>query len=162
MATSSGRLRHKLTQFRALEADRKREFLSCWVNQQLLAARFAVFGFKRTAAMIKRKAAKAASVDPLADPLEVAIEMTRIVDAAARNSLAGKNCLRESLMLWLVLKKRGIEAELHIGAPSNPQSQPKWEAHAWIELDGQVLNDKPNVAKRYSRFCGFAEAWNSL
>ena len=154
------RLRHKFTQFHALPGERKREFWSDWAGLQLLAAMFVVLGFKRSAAFVKRRAH--ATRPPPENPHAAARESARLVDAAARNTLIGKNCLRESLWLWRQLRRQGIEAKLRIGAPVERDSNSEWEAHAWVELDGQVLNDRPNVRNRYSEFSGFAEAWDSL
>jgi hypothetical protein len=38
---------------------------------------------------------------------------------------------------------------LHIGAR---KSQGRFEAHAWVEWDGHVLNDSSDVHKHYARF----------
>jgi hypothetical protein len=47
-------------------------------------------------------------------------------------------CLQHSAATTLVLRRHGWEAELVIGAQIAP---PKW--HAWVELQGIVVNDKP-------------------
>jgi hypothetical protein len=42
-----------------------------------------------------------------------------------------------------------VDGELHIGGR---KSQGCFEAHAWVEWDGQVLNDSTDVHKHYARF----------
>jgi len=42
------------------------------------------------------------------------------------------------LALWWLLRRHGVSAELRLGA--RKQSN-RFEAHAWVELDGAILND---------------------
>ena len=48
------------------------------------------------------------------------------------------NCLEQSLVLCWLLRRRGIAADLRIGARKDSD---RFEAHAWVELNSQVLND---------------------
>jgi hypothetical protein len=48
-----------------------------------------------------------------------------------------------------MLCRERIEGELHIGAR---KQSGKFEAHAWVELGGQVLNDDVEVHQHYARF----------
>lgn len=55
------------------------------------------------------------------------------------------NCLhRSSATVWL-LRKHGVPAKLLIGAQQMP-----FRAHAWVEVHGHVVNDKPYVKEIYS------------
>lgn len=58
-------------------------------------------------------------------------------------------CLLESLSLWFLLRRRGFPADLVLGARTllGPL-----EAHAWVELDGRVLNDTADVRDVYEPF----------
>jgi hypothetical protein len=53
------------------------------------------------------------------------------------------------MTLWWMLRREGVEGELHIGARKQGT---RFEAHAWVELDGQVLNDGEEVHQHYARF----------
>ena len=64
--------------------------------------------------------------------------VARMQEAAARNLFFHANCLEQSLVLWWLLRRRGIDAALRIGARKESD---RFEAHAWVELDSQVLND---------------------
>jgi len=64
--------------------------------------------------------------------------IARMAAAAARNVFFGTNCLEQSLVLWSLLRRRGISAELLIGARKEFE---RFEAHAWVEVDSVVLND---------------------
>jgi len=84
-----------------------------------------------------------------ATQLEMAERITRAARSAERHGPGTPNCLERSLTLWWLLRREAIEGELHIGAR---KSESRFEAHAWVELDGVVLNDSPNVHKHYERF----------
>jgi hypothetical protein len=54
-------------------------------------------------------------------------------------------CLQRSAAAACLLKKYGFAAQLVIGVQQLP-----FAAHAWVELDGAVLNDKPYMHEIYS------------
>jgi len=53
-------------------------------------------------------------------------------------------CLQRSAATSCLLKSRGIFAQMVIGAQQLP-----FKAHAWVEVDGRVVNDKPCVREIY-------------
>jgi Transglutaminase-like superfamily len=71
--------------------------------------------------------------------------------AAARNFLFDTNCLEQSLMLWWLLRRRGIAAELRIGARKEFE---RFEAHAWVEVNSAVLNDASAEHQHFVPFDG--------
>src|SRR5689334_9880457 len=54
-------------------------------------------------------------------------------------------CLQRSSATALLLRRYGWPAEMVIGAQILP-----FKSHAWCELDGLVVNDKPYVTEIYS------------
>jgi hypothetical protein len=54
-------------------------------------------------------------------------------------------CLQRSAVTACLLKRAGIRAELVIGAQQLP-----FKAHAWVEVGGQVVNDKAYIKDVYS------------
>jgi hypothetical protein len=84
-----------------------------------------------------------------ADQLAAAERVARIVSVAERWGLGSPSCLERSLVLWRLLRRQGVSAQLHIGARKNNQAL---EAHAWVECEGIVLNDSDEVHRHYSRF----------
>jgi hypothetical protein len=54
-------------------------------------------------------------------------------------------CLQRSAATACLLKKHGFPAEMVIGVQPLP-----FLAHAWVELDGRIVNDKPYISKMYS------------
>jgi hypothetical protein len=64
--------------------------------------------------------------------------IAHIQQAAACHLVFHTNCLEQSLVLWWLLKRRDMAAELRIGAR---KEEGQFEAHAWVELGGAVLSD---------------------
>ena len=53
-------------------------------------------------------------------------------------------------MLWFLLRRRGIDAELVIGAAAPHAGE--LPAHAWVEAAGEPLNEAPDVRERFGSF----------
>lgn len=53
-------------------------------------------------------------------------------------------CLQRSAATTCLLKRYGVRAQMAIGAQQSP-----FRAHAWVEVDGRVVNDKSCVAETY-------------
>lgn len=53
-------------------------------------------------------------------------------------------CLQRSAATACLLKQYGVPAQMVLGARQMP-----FKAHAWVEVDGQVVNDKPYTSEMY-------------
>ena len=53
-------------------------------------------------------------------------------------------CLQRSAATACLLKRHGVPAQMVIGAQQMP-----FKAHAWVEVEGRVVNDKPYTAELY-------------
>jgi Transglutaminase-like superfamily len=54
-------------------------------------------------------------------------------------------CLQRSAAAASLLKQHGVPAQMVIGAQQMP-----FKAHAWVEVDGRVVNDKQYTRERYA------------
>lgn len=54
-------------------------------------------------------------------------------------------CLQRSAATACLLKRYGVPAQMMIGAQQMP-----FKAHAWVEVDGRVVNDKPYMQEMYA------------
>jgi hypothetical protein len=54
-------------------------------------------------------------------------------------------CLQRSAATACLLKKYGVPAQMVIGAQQMP-----FKAHAWVEVGGRVVNDKPYTPEMYA------------
>jgi len=109
------------------------------------------FGFRRSKELIEKFSLPAHAPQFLSADLqrEMALRAARAVRSAELHGPANPNCLERSMTLWWLLRRDGVEGELHIGAR---KESGRFEAHAWVELDGQVLNDGADVHQHYARF----------
>lgn len=71
------------------------------------------------------------------------------VRVAARHGIYHANCLEQSLILWLLLARKGIESELRFGAR---KENFRLEAHAWVECCGVPLNEALDVHEQFRPF----------
>lgn len=73
-------------------------------------------------------------------------DLVRTVDRAAIHYPRELRCLRRSAAITWMLRRHGHPAELVVGASIIP-----FFAHAWVELDGRVINDNENdIRARYT------------
>jgi Transglutaminase-like superfamily len=59
-------------------------------------------------------------------------------------------CLQRSVAATRLLKKSGIKSSLVIGYRPSP-----FLSHAWVEVDGRVVNDSPVFKERLHVLCTF-------
>lgn len=80
--------------------------------------------------------------------------LARIVDRLGQGVPWRTTCLHRSLTLAWMLRERGIPAEMRIGVGKDNAAEALL-FHAWVEIDGLVVNDSPDVADRFAPFRGF-------
>jgi len=92
---------------------------------------------------------------PIADPstlrprdVRLAQRYARRIRDASKFSLPWAQCLHRSLVLHRWLRLHGLPSELQIGVLKDGQAL---RAHAWVELNGHVLNDPPQAVAAFTR-----------
>ena len=106
-------------------------------------------GFRRCHNLLGRVAGRCATRGAVTDVPSVAQCTVTIVRVAARHTMGNPNCLSQSLVCWTLLRRQGIQSVLQIGTR---RENGKFEAHAWVEYDGRVLNDRPDVRQQFAAF----------
>lgn len=69
----------------------------------------------------------------------------RMTEAASRYGMVRGNCLSKSIVLWRLLRRACVPASVRIGGCKENR---QFAAHAWVELDGRVVND-PDTTRRF-------------
>lgn len=116
----------------------------------LAALALRVLGFRRVYRFVRHRPTRAAMGAGSAGLRASAERIAAAVVRVNRHVLPfASRCLLESLVLLWVLRRAGIEAELLLGVRTilGP-----FEAHAWVEYDGIVLNDDDDVRGVYEAF----------
>ncbi|MFZ4812311.1 MAG: lasso peptide biosynthesis B2 protein [Ilumatobacteraceae bacterium] len=103
-------------------------------------------GFKTTVARLARRSDRVA-----ASTFTAHRDMALSVRLVADRPIVGSVCLGRSLSLWFMLRRRGVDADLIIGADP-PRDSGMLAAHAWVEVGGVPVNDAPDVRERYGSF----------
>lgn len=117
----------------------------------LTALALRVVGFWRWQTTLARLAPvdRAPAASDTATLLRQGRALARLVDVAARRGLYRASCLPRSLTLWWLLRSRGIDNDLCVGVR---KEEGQFEAHAWVELRGLVLNDPNHIRQRFVAF----------
>jgi hypothetical protein len=138
--------------FRRLAHGDRRMLLGAMLLLPLTALGLRVFGFRRWGALLTRWEGRQ-HVRPLAtgETLERGQRAARMVAAASREGLVKGNCLSQSLVLCWLLRRAGASPDLRVGMQRSPEGL---KAHAWVELQGTILNDSADVPQRYAPFEG--------
>jgi hypothetical protein len=72
------------------------------------------------------------------------VELCHAVDLACVFYFKQVMCLQRSAAAAILLRRHGLHAEMVIGAQMLP-----FKSHAWVEVGGVVVNDKPYMLDIY-------------
>jgi hypothetical protein len=133
--------------YRELDAEARKLFWQAVTLLVLISVSLRVRGFQRTRETLGKKLPRV--VDSPAPASERLLRTCRMVKAAVRYGFGHPTCLEQSLTLWYLLQKQNIPARLRIGVRKSGE---KFEAHAWVERDGAVLNETAETHPHYAAF----------
>jgi hypothetical protein len=77
-------------------------------------------------------------------PSQTVDDLCRAIDLACIFYPKPVLCLQRSAATTLLLRRNGADAKMTIGAQIRP-----FRSHAWVELNGAVINDKPYMREIY-------------
>jgi hypothetical protein len=101
-----------------------------WLAVRLLGFRICRTAFEEPARAARNpKALEARTLDE-------ARRIARLEAVTAANLFFRTSCLEQSLVLCRMLRRRGMNAALRIGAR---KEEDRFEAHAWVEMAGNVV-----------------------
>lgn len=78
-------------------------------------------------------------------PVDICALVSRAVDSASCWYPKRIRCLQRSAVTVCLLRDFGVQAYMVVGAQKLP-----FKAHAWVEVDGVVLNEKAEVQRTYA------------
>lgn len=146
---AQGPVTGRLRKFLALSPEDRVLFLKLWSLLPLVAASLRLIDYPRTLRLLSRwSPAASPQVDLPADAMSYALRLGRLARIAGRYVPTNGSCLRQSLLVWWLLRRKGMPVELRIGV----RTQEGFAAHAWVEVDGQPVNDATDVAERFAPF----------
>lgn len=80
---------------------------------------------------------------------EMARRIRAVTGIVERHAPLRGNCLSRSLALVWLLRRRGIASAMHIGVR---ETAGRLQAHAWVESNGNRLNDSANMWRGFIPF----------
>lgn len=113
----------------------------------VVRASLRTFGFRRTIQRAKKFAMRCAVQPPGPNAIDDATDLARLVESAAAIFPGRARCLEQSLCVYLLLRRRGVPAELRIGARALP-----FAAHAWVDVAGRCINTEADVLAAFQVF----------
>lgn len=140
----------KLRTFWSLKSSHWRLAFEALVLPFVIRSGFSLLGVPRTHGALKRWAD--CGTTPCHHPnlnastVMVALKLQRVVNRSIRG---GGTCLVRSMTLWAMLRRRHIETELRIGVRKVDAAM---EGHAWLERNGQAVNETPENVATYVVF----------
>ena len=133
---------------RPLRSPSPPSLLGCALALVAVKLALMVVGFGRTFAtgrwLVRRRGAEVVTPAVLSD----AVRRVALVAAFFPGRAL---CLEQSVTLWLLLRRRGIDAELRLGVQPYP-----FGAHAWVEHRGEPVNEDPEFVRTFTILPSFA------
>ncbi len=99
----------------------------------------------------------ATASDGAADPRQQAACVARArryaaaIERAARCYPRRADCLQQSLVLHQWMQREGVPTTLQLGVLRGHNGSSAFRAHAWVELNGRVLNDRAAAVRVFAR-----------
>lgn len=112
----------------------------------LLRVSLQFISYRRLIAFLKRTSLNA---KPGMDEEQVTVDIEHMVRLAARIRFTFATCLTRSMVLWWLLRRRGIQSDIRFGVRRDGG---EILAHAWVESAGQVINDRPDIHQVFAAF----------
>ena len=143
----SNTVKNKFSKFLSLTFKDKIKTLVYSITFHLFILTFRIFGYKKTRKIIDKIIS---SINNNKNINKKFIENeSKIIGHAVGNSLFNSACLEKSLFTYLILGIYGIKTELKFGVNNSTDD---FSAHAWVEYNGMIVNDLPEVIGRISPF----------
>ncbi len=140
---------NKWRRFRRLSVLERRILLRALFLLPLTGAAIHTVGFRFWKRFLTKFTPKNSDAPVTAESLQSARRIARMVVAASREGIFHGKCLEQSIVLWWFLVRRGFPAELQIGGRHGSTG---FEAHAWVEIAGTVINDHEAVGQDFAPF----------
>ena len=102
----------------------------------VIAAALRLFGYVKTRRWLEHYSRTDRARMPTPGEFSAAMDLAQLAAIAGRHGPIRATCLRQSLLVYWLLRRRGLMPELKIGVR---KQELVVDAHAWVELAGQAL-----------------------
>lgn len=138
----------KVKRYIQLNKGQKRLFIHAWLifAKWDLLIRFTPYSFWRSRIFsVQNTRVKFSDND---SSVARARDIVRIIEKAGMHHWTHMNCLRRCIVSRQVLNKLGYHSQLCFGVKKSSEGI---EAHSWLELHGNAINDSEEEIAKYSK-----------
>lgn len=128
--------RTRLQGWRALPPAERRLLVRLLVGLPLVALSLRVLDYRRTRSLVERLSRHPAPRPATAQELRDADRLAQLAATAGHRGLLQATCLRQALLVYGMLRRRGLQPELKLGVRRDGEA---FLAHAWVQLAGHRL-----------------------
>ena len=134
---------------RSLDSAEKWLFCQAWLLLFLAEIGFRLAGFKRVKRALSWLAPRQLAPLPDDDVRRRIERCSETLTLASRHVLPEPGCLPESLVLWVLLRRRGVPAVVRLGVRRHRDTL---HGHAWVEHAGKAIGRQGLQAEHYRAF----------
>ncbi len=127
----------RLAGWRALTWGERGRLIACAIGLASVHLALALLGYRRTHRIVEALSQRSDKRQANPEDIAAARRLARLAAIAGRYGAVHASCLRQSLLLYGWLRRRGFDPRLRLGV--KPEQQGPFGAHAWVELEGQRL-----------------------
>ena len=140
----------RFRRFSALDPEARKLFLRAAALLPFVGMSLHTRGYKKTQAWLQKRLASRKVSAPTAGSAHQLVHKTwRMVRAAEHHGFTRATCLEQSLALWYLLGRQRISSRIRVGVR---RQAGKFEAHAWVEYEGEALNQPEELHRHYAPF----------
>lgn len=129
----------RLDRWRELDGRDRLRLLGCMAILPAIHAGLAAFGYRQMRGLVERWSRHPEPRPATPGEVSEAKDMARLAAIAGHRGVVQTTCLRRSLLLYGWARRRGLQPVLQLGVPESPIPGARFEAHAWVELEGEPL-----------------------
>jgi hypothetical protein len=140
---------HNLTKFRQLPVPERKLLISAVFLLPITHFLLNSLGYLNLHRMIERLIPLGRGRESRSEEESVRVgkNVARIVSMAATHGFYRASCLPKSMVVLGLIRRQGLQGDVRFGVR---MKQGLLEAHAWVEWQGIVINDQPDVSMRYT------------
>ena len=140
--------KNKISKFINLSAKERSGFIKYSISFPFFLLFYLIVGYKRTKRSIDYQIQP--RIQKLKNKEDLSVRnLSKIINYSLVNNIFKSTCLEQSLFTYYILGLNGIKCDIKIGVKKNCD---KFLAHAWVENQGVVINDKFEAINNISPF----------
>ena len=126
----------RFARWHALNWRDKRRLFALMLALPAVHLALALFRYESVRGWLERASVNRQQIVCTPSVLADAQRLAELAAIAGRRGAIAASCLRQSLVVWWWLRRRGLSPQLLIGTLGSGAA---FAAHAWVELDGMAL-----------------------